>query len=147
MTTGKLRLIGTGLSFAAGLSVATQAVADQPTPPDALQDIVVTGSRIARPDFEAPNPIVSFNATDIQESGNTNLTNFLERVPALTGSRDSTQTSGGNGTYGSFGQTGLNELNLRNLGKDRTLVLVNGRRHVAGEANSAAVDITASRPT
>ena len=62
MTTGKLRLIGTGLSFAAGLSVATQAAADQLTPPDALQDIVVTGSRIRRPDFEAPNPIVSFNA-------------------------------------------------------------------------------------
>ena len=146
MRTGKLRSIGKGLSFAVGLGVAALAVADQAAPPDELQDIVVTGSRIARPDFEAPNPIVSFNATDIQESGNTNLTNFLQRVPALTGSKDSAQTSGGNGTYGSFGQTGLNELNLRNLGTNRTLVLVNGRRHVAGEANSAAVDIN-SIPT
>ena len=108
--------------------------------------IVVTGSRIARPDYQAPNPIVSFDATSIQESGDTNLTNFLLRVPALSGSRDSTQTSGGNGTYGTFGQTGLNELNLRNLGTNRTLVLVNGRRHVAGEVNSAAVDIN-SIPT
>ena len=123
---------------------AVQAATEQST--ESTAEIVVTGSRIARPDFEAPNPIVSFNATDIQESGNTNLTNFLQRVPALTGSRDSTQTSGGNGTYGSFGQTGLNELNLRNLGTSRTLVLVNGRRHVAGEANSAAVDIN-SIPT
>ena len=108
--------------------------------------IVVTGSRIARPDYQAPNPIVSYDATNIQQSGETNLTSFLLRVPALTGSRDSTQTSGGNGTYGSFGQTGLNELNLRNLGTNRTLVLVNGRRHVAGEVNSAAVDIN-SIPT
>ncbi len=123
---------------------AARAANDQST--ESITEIVVTGTRIARPDFEAPNPIVSFDATNIQQSGNTNLTNFLQRVPALTGSHDSTQTSGGNGTYGSFGQTGLNELNLRNLGTNRTLVLVNGRRHVAGEANTAAVDIN-SIPT
>lgn len=110
-------------------------------------DIVVTGSRIARAEFAAPNPITSFTAAAIQQSGNTNITNFLERVPALTGSRDFTQTSGGNAVYSNpFGAAGLNELNLRNLGTNRTLVLVNGRRHVAGEANSAAVDIN-SIPT
>lgn len=110
-------------------------------------DIVVTGSRIARPEFAAPNPIVSFDAAALQGSGNTNLTTFLQRVPALTGSRDITQTSGGGSvSSGTFGQTGLNQLNLRNLGTNRTLVLVNGRRHVAGEANTAAVDIN-SIPT
>ena len=128
----------------AATASAAQAATDGDQTLD--KDITVTGSRIARPDYEAPNPIVSFNATDIQQSGNTNLTNFLERIPALTGSRDSTDTSGGNGTYGSFGQTGLNELNLRNLGTNRTLVLVNGRRHVAGDAGTAAVDIN-SIPT
>ena len=108
---------------------------------------MVTGSRIARSEFAAPNPITSFNAAAIQQSGNTNITTFLERVPALTGSRDFTQTSGGNAVSSNpFGAAGLNELNLRNLGVDRTLVLVNGRRHVAGEPNSAAVDIN-SIPT
>lgn len=111
------------------------------------QEVVVTGSRIARPEFAAPNPITSFNAAAIQESGNTNITNFLERVPALTGSRDFTQTSGGNAVYAQpFGAAGLNELNLRNLGTNRTLVLVDGRRHVAGSFDSAAVDIS-SIPT
>jgi iron complex outermembrane receptor protein len=126
-------------------AVQASEAADAPQPGDAdtTGDVVVTGTRIQRPDYEAPNPIVSFNATNIQQSGNTNITNFLQRVPALTGSRDRTQTSGGNGTYGSFGQTGLNQLNLRNLGTNRTLVLVDGRRHVAGEANTAAVDINA----
>jgi outer membrane receptor protein involved in Fe transport len=123
---------------------AAPVAADQNAEP--IGDVVVTGSRIARPDFEAPNPIVSYDATNIQQSGNTNLTNFLARIPALTGSRDSTQTSGGQGTYGTFGQTGLNELNLRNLGTARTLVLVNGRRHVAAEVSTAAVDIN-SIPT
>lgn len=129
---------------AAGSAPASQPAADDGA--TSGTDIVVTGSRIARPDYEAPNPIVSFNATNIQQSGNTNLTDFLQRVPALNASRDRTDTSGGNGTYGSFGQTGLNELNLRNLGTNRTLVLVNGRRHVAGEPNTAAVDIN-SIPT
>lgn len=125
-------------------SAAPKASTDQNS--ESTAEIVVTGTRIARPDFEAPNPIVSFNATNIQESGNTNLTNFLERIPALTGSRDSSQTAGGNGTYGTFGATGVNELNLRNLGVNRTLVLVDGRRHVAGEVGTAAVDIN-SIPT
>ena len=111
------------------------------------QEVVVTGSRIARPEFAAPNPITSFNAAAIQESGDTNITNFLERVPALTGSRDFTQTSGGNAVYSQpFGAAGLNELNLRNLGTNRTLVLVDGRRHVAGSFDSAAVDVS-SIPT
>ncbi|RZM37017.1 MAG: TonB-dependent receptor, partial [Sphingomonas sp.] len=126
-----------------------QPSASTPVAPNAAEgnDIVVTGSRIARAEFAAPNPITAFTAAAIQQSGNTNITNFLQRVPALTGSRDSTQTSGGNAVYSNpFGAAGLNELNLRNLGTNRTLVLVNGRRHVAGEANSAAVDIN-SIPT
>lgn len=145
----------------AALCPAGAAMAQAPaTPPAAAEsepaatatdrpnsaDIVVTGSRIERPDFEAPNPIVSYDADNLQQSGNINVTTFLQRVPALTGSRDSTQTAGGAGTYGIFGQTGLNQLNLRNLGANRTLVLVNGRRHVAGEASTAAVDIN-SIPT
>jgi iron complex outermembrane receptor protein len=132
----------------AGANEAQDATAAAASPTEAAGDeIVVTGSRISRSEFAAPNPITSFNAAAIQQSGNTNLTNFLQRVPALTGSRDSTQTSGGNAVASNpFGAAGLNELNLRNLGVNRTLVLVNGRRHVAGEPNSAAVDIN-SIPT
>jgi outer membrane receptor protein involved in Fe transport len=133
-------------ALAQSAGAAGPAQAPTTTIPAVDTAIVVTGSRINRPDYEAPNPIVSFNATAIQQSGDTNVTDFLLRVPALSGSRDRTQTAGGNGTYGTFGQTGLNELNLRNLGTNRTLVLVDGRRHVAGEVNTAAVDIN-SIPT
>jgi len=121
-------------------NTATNPSADAP----AGDTIVVTGSRIARPEFAAPNPIVSYNAAAIQESGNTNITSFLERIPALTGSKDFTQSSGGNAVFQEpFGGAGLNELNLRGLGINRTLVLVDGRRHVAGDVNTAAVDINA----
>lgn len=115
--------------------------------PKGDDEIVVTGSRIARKQFAAPNPIISFDAAAIQASGNTNITTFLERVPALTGSKDFTQSSGGNAVFQEpFGGAGLAELNLRNLGVQRTLVLVDGRRHVAGDFNTAAVDIN-SIPT
>lgn len=102
------------------------------------QDIVVTGSRIARPELDAPNPIVSFTAETIEQSGRTNLTDFLVQNPALIGSTTSADQSG---STSGFGATGTNLLNLRNLGTDRTLVLVDGRRHVAGLPGSASVDI------
>ena len=106
-------------------------------------DIVVTGTRIRRPDYEAPNPIVSLDAATLERSGNTNVTSFLQRVPALTNSLDSTRTAGRSQADGASGQVGLNLLDLRGLGPNRTLVLVNGRRHVAGQPDSAAVDINA----
>lgn len=138
----------------AALILAPAAYAQTPPPAAAAEaqdeqqaaDVVVTGSRIARPDFAAPNPIVSFSAANIQQSGETNVTSFLQRVPALTNSLDSTRTAGRSQADGSLGQVGLNLLDLRGLGPNRTLVLVNGRRHVAGQPDTAAVDIN-SIPT
>jgi iron complex outermembrane receptor protein len=104
-----------------------------PSDPDAAgkPDIVVTGSRIARPEFSRPNPIQSFNAETIKDVGATNITEFLQRSPALLGSLKSSDTAGSN--LPSAQLTGVNELNLRNLGTQRTLVLVDGRRHIAAE--------------
>ena len=134
-------------SAAAAQPQTSSTSATDAASPDAGNQIVVTGSRIRRPDFAAPNPIVSFNAANIQQSGNTNITNFLLRVPALTNSIDNTQTSGSTRLNTStYGAAGLNLLDLRGLGPKRTLVLVNGRRHVSGQIDSAAVDIN-SIPT
>lgn len=101
-------------------------------------DIVVTGSRIARPEVDAPTPVTSFSAATLQQSGRVNVTDFLSQNPALLGSATSGAQAGSNATLGG---TGTNLLNLRNLGTDRTLVLVDGRRHVAGLPGSASVDI------
>src|SRR5262249_38670377 len=76
----------------------------------------------------------------IQLSGKTNVAELLTKSPALAGSQVGDQTAG---SVPAFGETGLNLLNLRNLGIDRTLVLVDGRRHVSGLDGSAAVDIDA----
>lgn len=100
--------------------------------------IVVTGSRIARPELDVANPIVAVTAEAIEKTGEVNITDVLIRNPALTASRGSSLSGGADAR---FGETGGNFLDLRNLGENRTLVLVNGRRHVAGIPNSAAVDI------
>lgn len=102
------------------------------------ESIVITGSRIRRPDLETPNPVVSLDSETLQASGTTNLTDFLTGYPALIGSSTSADNSG---SGAGIGYTGLNLLNLRNLGTDRTLVLVDGRRHVAGVPGSQAIDV------
>jgi iron complex outermembrane recepter protein len=101
--------------------------------------IVVTGSRIARPEYSLPNPVVSLGSENIEQSGETNLTEFLVEQPALIGSQTNTLSAGSNLLNAQ--QVGSNFLDLRNLGEDRTLVLVDGRRHVAGYPGTAAVDI------
>ncbi len=99
---------------------------------------MVTGSRIARSEYSQPNPINVLDAEALEQSGQTNITEFLADQPALIGSQTSTLSAGSNLLNAQ--QTGANFLNLRNLGTSRTLTLVNGRRHVAGYPGSAAVD-------
>lgn len=101
--------------------------------------VVITGSRIQRPEFATPNPIQAFDAETIERSGETNLTQFLANSPALLGSSTSADNAGS--SFSSASTVGGNYLDLRNLGINRTLVLVDGRRHVAGIPGSAAVDI------
>lgn len=135
----------------AGASWITPAIAQQESPPASDQadegssdtprdEIVVTGTRIARPELDFANPVTSYSAATIEQSGQTSLADFLVQSPALVGSRTGDLTGGSNPD---FGEAGLDLLNLRNLGTDRTLVLVDGRRHVSGLAGSAAVDINA----
>jgi len=82
----------------------------------------VTGTRIARPNFEAASPIVAVPAAVFERTASataeTALNRFPQFVPGYTG------TSNNAGTY-SEGRAGLN---LRGLGDNRTLTLVDGRR-------------------
>ncbi|WP_241527320.1 TonB-dependent receptor domain-containing protein [Sphingomonas turrisvirgatae] len=144
MSSRKSFLIASSLS-ALSLAVLSNPAAAQDAPAAetaATQEddsIIVTGSRIARPEFAAPNPIQTFDSETIELSGKTDVVNILVDSPALLGSATTSDTSGSN--YGSALTVGGTYLNLRNLGTQRTLVLVDGRRHVAGLPSSAAVDI------
>ena len=102
--------------------------------------IIVTGSRIARnPEVAGANPVVAITSETIEQSGETNLTELLTEVPALFNSESNFDAAG---SQARTGGAGVNLLDLRNLGAERTLVLVNGRRHIAGISGEASVDIT-----
>ncbi|WP_374472592.1 TonB-dependent receptor plug domain-containing protein [Phenylobacterium sp.] len=118
---------------------ATPAAAQSADPSVAVEEVIVTGTRLRLQDFEAPNPVTTLSAETIQRSGVTNLTEYLTDIPALTGSQD--LADGADTTTPSA--AGLNLLNLRNLGTERTLVLVDGRRHVSSQPGTAGVDINA----
>lgn len=131
------------LSGAALASLGGVALAQQLAATDTAETVLVTGTRIARPEVSSPSPIVTLSAEDIQASGSTNLGEYLTRIPSLKGSLNDFDTSG----YGSPSATdgsslgGLNLLNLRNLGYIRTLVLIDGHRTVSESTGSAAVDV------
>lgn len=108
-----------------------QAASDAPS-----GDIVVTGSRIARPTLSSPVPITTVSAADLTRTGNTVIGDVLNNLPQLA-STVGQQSSGGN----NIGITGLNLLDLRGLGTARTLVLVNGRRHITALEGEFQVDV------
>lgn len=99
------------------------------------QSIVVTGSRIRRPNLDSTVPVTSVGAQDLVERGDVSLGDALNELPSLRAT-----WSQSNSTR-SIGTAGLNLLDLRGLGSSRTLVLVNGRRHVSSQPGNYTVDV------
>ncbi len=103
-----------------------------------LDDVIVTGSKIRRTDFETSQPVISISREAIRGTGISQIGDLLQSLPSIGASLNQTYNNGGNGsTYA----------DLRNLGANRTLILVNGRRYAPdGTALSGAVDLN-SIPT
>jgi outer membrane receptor protein involved in Fe transport len=113
---------------AATAGAPAQNLPDPATPtagaqPAALQAVVVTGSRIARKSiFDIPNPITQVSATALALSGQVNVEDALSQNPGFVGA-----TNGG--SQSNVVPGGEAYLDLRGLGQQRTLILVNGRRY------------------
>ncbi len=117
------------VASAACFTVPTLArAADAPKAVD-VGEIVVTGSRIPRAELTSVQPIQVLTAETMNRRGFTNVADALNEIPSA-GIPISPI-----GDQGSFG-TGRNFINLFNLGSNRTLVLVNGRRFVGGNPAS-----------
>lgn len=123
--------------FAAGASVlAASPVWAEENEDKSIERVEVTGSRIAKAELSEPTPVVSLSSQDIAKFGNVDLGSILAELPAI----GATDTVIGNNN--SNANAGLSSADLRRLGASRTLVLVNGKRHVAGSPGSAQVDLT-----
>lgn len=101
-----------------------------------LERVEVTGSRILSVNAESAAPIQVMTAADIKASGVTNLQDLLLKNPTF-GTPSISRTNSNFSTS----SAGVSTIDLRNLGVDRTLVLVNGRRYVSGVPGSMAVDL------
>ena len=134
-------LAGPAFAQATGNPVAAAQNLAAPDPSDApaetAADVVVTGSRIARPNDNSTVPVTTLTAAELQQTGNISTGDVLNDLPALR----STFSQANSTRF--LGTAGLNMLDLRGLGTQRTLVLVNGRRHVGADilANAVTPDI------
>ncbi len=117
------------LASAAAISalIAGQASAQSTADPaaGAASEIVVTGTRIKRPDLVSNSPQTVVGAEEFRFQGATTAEGVLNRLPQFTADANENVSNGSDGT---------SKINLRNLGSNRVLVLVNGLRMLPQQA-------------
>ncbi len=96
-----------------------------------LEEVVVTGSRIPRKDIVANSPTTVVSAAEISLASVVEIDRILDALPQTVGSNGPSTNNPGSGTA---------TVDLRNLGTNRTLVLVNGRRFI-GSSTTGVVDL------
>ena len=121
----KLSTISIALAMAS-LAPSAAYAAQESAPPEAKQQvekITVTGSRIKRADFEGVAPVTVISSDDIAQSGLSSITEVLQSSVANNGGSLNGESDGFTDSASS--------INLRGMGANRTLVLINGRRQAA----------------
>jgi iron complex outermembrane receptor protein len=117
--------------FAGGMAFAMSAsYAQEEAVP--MQRVEVTGSRIPTANLEGTSPVTVIGAKEIKMDGVRSVESMLNNLPQVFADQGGTVSNGSSGTA---------TVNLRNLGADRTLVLVNGRRLPAGSPSNTAADL------
>ncbi|WP_105264885.1 TonB-dependent receptor plug domain-containing protein [Pseudoalteromonas sp. T1lg76] len=124
-----------GLAVLAALPMfsSVQAIAADSSA-EAIEKIQVTGSRIKRTDMETASPVTLIGANDIKAMGATSIDSVLQKMTAASGAMTNPAVNNGSG--------GNARVDLRGLGAQRTLVLVNGRRMInSGTGAASTVDL------
>ncbi len=120
-------------------TILTEPVAGDKADASAGEDIVITGSRIRSQNLVSEAPIQSVSEEAIERAGVTLASELLTDLPQF-GATFGNSSQNSNTAAAGF-NTGVELVNLRNLGVQRTLVLVNNRRHVGGDPGTSSVDL------
>lgn len=127
-----------GAQDAAAIQTLPQALTTEDTAEDAADEadsfLVVTGTRL-RSGFTSPTPVTMLGVEQLEQRGATNVADLLNELPAFN--RDLTPTSTGKST----GNSGANYLNLRDLGANRSLVLIDNKRILPSFTSSNQVGV------
>jgi outer membrane receptor protein involved in Fe transport len=126
----------TAMPAAAQTAAGTKPAADAPRTD--VQEVIVTGSRIESQGFESPTPVVTIGQQELKNTAPAIIADAIQELPQNFASTGRDVSSRGTGTGG-----GQPFANLRGLGSQRTLTLLDGKRFVTGlGAASGAVDIS-----
>ena len=117
-----------GVTLALG-AVAGPALAQDDTTSQQLETITVTGSNIRRVDIETANPVITLDRAEIQKSGKLTVGDLLQQLPTVAGAAMNPNVNNGGGV-------GAAVVDLRGLGSNRTLILVDGRRAINNDINA-----------
>jgi len=126
----------TGVGGGAWIFAFATAVHPQPAPASAntdattLTEVVVTGSHIPQSDTASVSPITTIRAADTRAAGITRVEDAINRLPQAAPDQNSTVNNGATGTA---------TVNLRDLGPERTLVLIDGKRLLPGDTTSGSI--------
>ncbi len=131
-----LRFSLLAISFIFWTSINSSFADETPSPsPEAadpvIEEVLVTGSLLPKGDFVSKAPIATISSTQFEMSNSVNVESLINSMP---------QVVGGAGRSSTFGQ-GIATANLRGLGENRTLVLVNSRRFVPTFPDGGTVDL------
>ena len=126
--------LSVAVSASLGLSASMLAPLANAQKVALLEEIVVTGSRILKTNLVSPSPVVQVDAEELGYQGTVRVEDMLSTLPQIWTKQNTAQSNGATGTA---------TINLRNLGDERTLVLINGRRMPAGSpiGGGAGADI------
>lgn len=109
---------------------ASVAQAGQDDLPGDLHTVLVTGTRIAAPDLEAISPVTTITSEELRVTGKVRIEDIVNQLPQAFAAQGSTISNGADGTA---------SIDLRGLGPQRTLTLVNGRRLMPGDPDGGGV--------
>jgi iron complex outermembrane recepter protein len=132
---GSVATAALSLAMLAGTASFAQSTAGAAEEADS-EFIVVTGSRIARPNVESVAPVTVVGAEVFRDQGAINVEQVLNQLPQIAPGLNANTNNGGNGTV---------SVDVRGLGSERTLVLINGRRMVPSN-NTGVVDLNVINP-
>jgi outer membrane receptor protein involved in Fe transport len=117
-------------AIVAASAASTPAFAqDQETP---VQTVVVTGSRIINQDYQANSPLMTVSAEQVTKNQDITLDTFLNTLPQVNPAGTTTSNNPGN--------SGQSNIDLRGLGANRNLVLIDGRRAMVS-SSTLSVDL------
>jgi outer membrane receptor protein involved in Fe transport len=140
----RLGIVAAAVILMFGLPAVAQeepAPAAEPTEEEAIEqaiqksfeeEITVTGSLIPRPTLESMSPVTVMEPEEIVYSGVTRIEDLVRQLPQVFSRQNSTVANSSSGTA---------SVDLRNMGAERTLVLINGRRMVPGDAYEVSPDL------